>query len=342
MKFEKAYVPYGGYWSTPFTKWQGSLAGVHALELAAQAGKKFLAQRDIPASAFTGLTLGMTVPQRNALYASPWLAALIGADGITGPWIAQACATGTLDQPGDGKGKGTTVNFPIGGVEGDDLFVPLYGSLVRDIERRGGHLATGFVGTPYLLHVLTQHGRTDVAYDVLLNRTPPGWLYPVLQGATSIWERWDGWTEADGFHDPAMNSFNHCALGAVGEWLYSVLLGLDVDPDLAPTRNAYRSARIYPRPPLGAGFAAGAPIRQASGRLDTAFGRYEVAWELDSGEFRLDVTVPPNCRANVILPDDSSREVPAGRHAFVLEVALGDGIPVLRDVSSRSAETQVG
>ena len=130
-------------------------------------------------------------------------------------------------------------------------------ALVRDIEARGVHLSTGFVGTPYLLHVLTNHGRLDLAYRLLLTTSPPGWLYPVTQGATTIWERWDGWTEARGFQDPAMNSFNHCAYGAVGEWLYGTVAGLELDPDLAPNRNAYRRARIQPRPPRIEDFPGG-------------------------------------------------------------------------------------
>jgi hypothetical protein len=103
-------------------------------------------------------------------------------------------------------------------------------ALVRDIEARGDHLSTGFVGTPYLLPVLTHHGRLDVAYRLLLQTSPPSWLYPITQGATTIWERWDGWTEQRGFQDPAMNSFNHYAYGAVGEWMYSTLAGLELDP----------------------------------------------------------------------------------------------------------------
>lgn len=213
-------------------------------------------------------------------------------------------------------------------------------ALVRNIEDRGGALSTGFVGTPYLLHALTQNGRLDLAYDLLLRTDAPGWLYPITQGATSIWERWDGWTRRDGFQDPAMNSFNHYALGAVGEWLYGVLLGLDVDPDLAPTRNAYRSARIQPRPPIGERFDGEPPIRRAQGSLETLYGRYEVAWQLTGAEFTLDVLVPPNCRATVILPDDTVHEVAAGRHDFRVPLisSVEDGIPVLQEVTKPASK----
>ncbi len=94
MRFEKTFIPYGGYWSTPFCKWQGSLSTVNAVPLAAQVARKALAQRDVPVDSIDGLVLGMTVPQKHTLYGAPWLAAMIGAEGITGTMVAQACATG--------------------------------------------------------------------------------------------------------------------------------------------------------------------------------------------------------------------------------------------------------
>jgi len=94
MRFEKAYIPYGGYWSTPFCKWQGSLATIHAIPLAAQTARKALAERDIPAEKLDGVVLGITVPQQHTLYGGPWLAALIGNEQITGTMVSQACATG--------------------------------------------------------------------------------------------------------------------------------------------------------------------------------------------------------------------------------------------------------
>jgi alpha-L-rhamnosidase len=211
--------------------------------------------------------------------------------------------------------------------------------LVGDIEARRQHLSTGFVGTPYLLHVLTNHGHVDLAYRLLLQTTPPSWLYPVTQGATTIWERWDGWTDERGFQDPAMNSFNHYAYGSVGEWLYGTLAGLELDPDLSTRRNAYRHARIHPRPPIGNGFKvrfpAGPPVRYASAVLDTMFGRYETSWELSATRFRLKATVPPNCRATVVLPDGDVRHVVSGRHEFSLVVAEGEdtGPTVLHELS---------
>ncbi len=189
-------------------------------------------------------------------------------------------------------------------------------ALVRDIESRGNHLSTGFVGTPYLLCVLTAIGRLDVAYRLLFQTSWPSWLYPVTTGATTIWERWDGWTEEKGFQDPSMNSFNHYAYGAVGEWLYGTVAGLELDPDSSPERNAYRHALIHPRPPIGEGFEDPPLLTHASARLDSIHGRYEAGWRIQGGSFVLDVRVPANCSATVRLPDGRSVEVAAGSQRF--------------------------
>ena len=94
MRFEKSYVPYGAYWSTPFCKWQGSLSSAHSLLLAAQAARKFMSEKDLPVREMTGVVLGTTVPQRRTLYGGPWFAALIGAEDAAGTMVSQACATG--------------------------------------------------------------------------------------------------------------------------------------------------------------------------------------------------------------------------------------------------------
>jgi alpha-L-rhamnosidase len=212
-------------------------------------------------------------------------------------------------------------------------------ALVRDIEGRGMQLSTGIVGSTYLLHVLTNNGRLDLAYQLLLKTTPPSWLYPVTQGATTVWERWDGGSGSAGLSsaesgvDP--NGFNQCAFGAVGEWLYGTLAGLDLDPDLAPARNAYRRARIQPRPPRAEDFPNGLPIRYASATLDSVHGRYEVSWEITGGRFVLHVRIPANCSAKVILPDGATHEVVAGRHQFAVavDVLADDGIPLLSEIT---------
>lgn len=163
-------------------------------------------------------------------------------------------------------------------------------ALVRHIEGNGNRLATGFVGTSYLPHVLTRFGRLDVAYRLLHQKQWPSWLYAVTQGATTIWERWDGWTEEKGFQDAGMNSFNHYAYGAIGEWLYATVAGLDLDPE----EPAYRHAIVKPRP--------GGGLTRAAASLETPYGRLASGWEIKDGTFSLDVMVPPNTRATVCVP----------------------------------------
>ena len=114
--------------------------------------------------------------------------------------------------------------------------------LVADIERREMHLSTGFVGAPYLPHVLSAHGKTEMAFKLLEQTTWPSWVYSVTQGATTIWERWDGWTEERGFQDAGMNSFNHYAYGSIGAWLYQNVAGLE------PGLPGYKHIVIKPQP----------------------------------------------------------------------------------------------
>ena len=160
-------------------------------------------------------------------------------------------------------------------------------ALAADIAARGNHLSTGFVGTPYLSHVLTRAGRADVAFALLHQKSWPSWLYAVTQGATSIWERWDGWTQENGFQSVSMNSFNHYAYGAVGEWLYGSVAGISVG---AP---GYR--RIVIRPHPGDLTSARASYRSMHGPIVSA-------WERDGDRFTLDVEIPPNTRATIHVP----------------------------------------
>ncbi len=163
-------------------------------------------------------------------------------------------------------------------------------ALARDIRARGTHLATGFVGTPYLPYVLTNAGCLDLAYALLLQRTWPSWLYPVTQGATTIWERWDGWTHDKGFQDPGMNSFNHYAYGAIGEWIYSTIAGIDADPE----QPGYRHLILRPQP--GGGLTA------ARAALETMYGRAVSAWRIDDHRFIWEIVVPPNTTATAYVP----------------------------------------
>lgn len=157
--------------------------------------------------------------------------------------------------------------------------------LVRDIKRREFHLATGFAGTPYLLSVLEKHGHLDVAYRLLEQETFPSWLFPIKNGATTIWERWDGWTPEKGFQDIGMNSFNHYAYGAVGAWMYQVVAGLELDPQ-AP---GYEHIIFQPKP--------GGTLTWAEARLKTPRGEAAIRWDLTDGQFKSTVIVPAGSRA---------------------------------------------
>ena len=181
--------------------------------------------------------------------------------------------------------------------------------LVRHIEGKGFHLATGFVGTPYLLDVLEDAGHLDVAYKLLEQETFPSWLFPIKNGATTIWERWDGWTPEKGFQDKGMNSFNHYAYGAVGAWMYRTVAGIDLDP----AEPGYRHIIFRPRP--------GGSITWAEASLKTASGLVSIRWEIKGAQLHLDLTVPEGSRATLSLPDGYSTQGPAelgaGRHSIL-------------------------
>jgi alpha-L-rhamnosidase len=160
-----------------------------------------------------------------------------------------------------------------------------------------GHLTTGFLGTPHLLQVLTRFGHLDVAYSLLNREEFPSWLYPVKQGATTIWERWDGKRLDGSLQDPLMNSFNHCAYGAVGEWMYSVMAGVAIDPS-AP---GYRRVLIWPQP--GGGFTRVAATHRS------LYGTIRAAWAVENQSIEVAVEIPANTCATVRLPHARLQEV---------------------------------
>ncbi len=177
---------------------------------------------------------------------------------------------------------------------------PLAARRLADEVRQRKHLTTGFLGTPYLCHVLSRFGYLDEAYLLLNREEYPSWLYPVKQGATTIWERWDSQKPDGSFQDSSMNSFNHYAYGAIGEWMYRVMAGIEIDEN-AP---GYKHVLIQPRP--GGGFTSVKASHQ------TPYGRVASAWTLEGGRFELTVEVPPNARATVRLPRAKLGDVTEG------------------------------
>src|SRR6185369_11994042 len=165
--------------------------------------------------------------------------------------------------------------------------------LAQEVRDRG-HLTTGFLGTPYLCHVLSRYGYLDEAYKLLNREDYPSWLYPVKQGATTIWERWDGQKPDGSFQDKGMNSFNHYAYGAVGDWMYRDMAGIDIDP----ADPGYKHLLVHPMP--GGGFTSVKAVHESM------YGRVASGWTLDNGAFSLTVEVPANTHATIRLPRAAS------------------------------------
>lgn len=174
--------------------------------------------------------------------------------------------------------------------------------LVDDIRAKGNHLSTGFVGVSYLLPVLTTAGHVDTAYRLLLQDTFPSWLFSVKQGATTIWERWDGWTPEKGFQDPGMNSFNHYSLGSCGEYLFGGVGGIQ------PASPGYKTILINP--------AIGPGLTWARTSYDSMHGRIATFWRRDGGRFELDVTIPANTTATIAVPAEDAASVTESGHAL--------------------------
>ncbi|MGW0890649.1 family 78 glycoside hydrolase catalytic domain [Saccharopolyspora sp. NPDC002578] len=160
--------------------------------------------------------------------------------------------------------------------------------LVSLIEQRGGHLATGFLGTPYLLPVLTDTGHLDTAYRLLEQREFPSWGYQIDRGATTMWERWDSIRPDGEFNDPSMNSFNHYAYGSVGEWMYRTIAGIE------PLDPGFRRVLVRPRP--------GGGVRRAAARFSGPYGEIATRWSRVDGGYRLEAEVPVNTTAEVHVP----------------------------------------
>jgi alpha-L-rhamnosidase len=199
--------------------------------------------------------------------------------------------------------------------------------LEDDVKAKGWRLSTGFVGVSYLLPVLTQAGKVDTAYRLLMQDAFPSWLFSVKHGATTIWERWDGWTPEHGFQDPGMNSFNHYSLGSCGEWLFDSVAGIGLDPE----KPGFRHVIIHPR--------VGGGLTSASATLRAMPGLVASSWAVKDGTLALDVTLPANTTATVY--------VPAAKSAAVLEsgkpAAESEGVKPLRTENGEAVfEVQSG
>ncbi|MEU1540208.1 family 78 glycoside hydrolase catalytic domain [Actinacidiphila glaucinigra] len=208
---------------------------------------------------------------------------------------------------------------------------------VGTLERRDYHLSTGFLGVDGLLPALTEAGRSDIAYRLLQHEDYPSWGYEIGKGATTVWERWNSINPDGTFNDVGMNSFNHYAYGAVGEWMYRTMAGVSA------AEPGYRKVLIAPEPGKG--------VDHVDFSHDTPYGTVRSAWNTTSGAMKLDVTVPANTTAEVRIPaanrwavteggkpitevddvtyvketdGDVVLEVGSGRYAFAVDQVLGD------------------
>jgi alpha-L-rhamnosidase len=181
----------------------------------------------------------------------------------------------------------------------DDLRPKAAQYLADNVSNHHDHLTTGFIGVSYLLPALCSENKMDTAYRVFRQETFPSWLFSVKHGATTIWERWDGWTPEKGFQDPGMNSFNHYSLGSCGEWMFDTVAGIGPDPDQPGFKH------IIVKPALVSG------LTWVKARYDTVHGRIVSQWERKDKQLTLHVVIPANTTATIY--------VPAGDVASVLE-----------------------
>ncbi|HTL57840.1 MAG TPA: family 78 glycoside hydrolase catalytic domain [Candidatus Limnocylindrales bacterium] len=199
--------------------------------------------------------------------------------------------------------------------------------LVKGIHRYGDHLSTGIQTTHRALLELTRYGYQELAWQLVTNRTFPSWLYMIDNGATTIWERWDGYVRGRGFQDAGMNSFNHWAFGAVGEWIWRNVAGLNPDDAQA----GWKHFVVWPRP--------GGGVIWAKAEYDSIHGPIASSWRKEGATFYLKVSVPANTTATVILP---ARDA-AGLSESGKPAAQATGVKFLRFENGRAAfEVQSG
>jgi alpha-L-rhamnosidase len=197
-------------------------------------------------------------------------------------------------------------------------------NLKQLLAEHDGHLVTGFVGTPYFCHALSSNGCLDEAYALLLKDDFPSWLYQVKKGATTIWEHWDGIKPDGSMWSPDMNSFNHYAYGAIGEWLYRVVAGLNIDEN----EPGYKHTVIAPR--------IGGNLTWVEAAYQSVYGEVGIRWERESKSnvITLQATVPANTTATIRLLDGASLvdgdALTFAQRDDILEAEAGSGMYTIR------------
>ena len=168
--------------------------------------------------------------------------------------------------------------------------------LLEEIKKADNHLGTGFLGTPILPKVLDDMGEINLMYDILFKETYPSWLYSINQGATTMWERWNSYSIEEGYNKQPMNSLNHYAYGAIGQWMYERIAGI------APLEPGYKKIKIAPVPNTKY-------LTSASASVNTPYGKGSSSWKIDNTMFNLDVVIPPNTTAEIHIMNTSKEDV---------------------------------
>jgi alpha-L-rhamnosidase len=161
-------------------------------------------------------------------------------------------------------------------------------NLIKQIEKADNHLRTGFLGTPLLAPVLDKYNRADLMYEILFKETYPSWFFSINQGATTMWERWNSYSHKDGFGEVGMNSFNHYAYGAIGQWMYERIAGI------SPLEPGYKKILIAPVP--------GRQLNYATAEYNSIYGKISSGWEKVDNGLKLEVTIPPNTSSKIVIP----------------------------------------
>ncbi|MFK7770343.1 MAG: family 78 glycoside hydrolase catalytic domain [Mariniblastus sp.] len=215
-----------------------------------------------------------------------------------------------------------------------DLIVPSLrekaeARLFRNFEKADRHLRTGFLGTPLLAQVFDELSHPDICFELLFKETYPSWFFPINQGATTMWERWNSYSHADGFGNAQMNSFNHYAYGAIGQFMYERIAGLSPDP----ANPGYK--HFYIRPLIGG------PLKSAAAELETPYGTAKSGWSKSDGQILISAIVPPNTTATCVLPLGQRKETRVN-DILVNGVSLSESKLPVRKNASGNLSVEIG
>lgn len=186
---------------------------------------------------------------------------------------------------------------------------------LADDVNKFGHITTGFLGTGNICHVLTKYGHFEEAYKLLYRKEYPSWLYPVTKDATTIWERWDGIKPDGSFQTASMNSFNHYAYGAIGDWLYKVVAGINPDPD----DPGYKSIVLKPCPY--------SEINDVKAWHESPYGKIVSEWTIENGMMEWTVTIPVNSKAKLFVPSTGNILSENGKNITSISIQEEEGLP---------------